>query len=150
MRKFHHWFFFHVQTNVHIVQKIYLLKFSLLANVIKSPPPSHPQSIESIQCQWSGNTKPRTSFQWKHHQGSTTQYLYGYLSINSKHRQIESIVVSEILQIPEQRAWINVRHANNIDAICASSIVYNACCKHLLFLCVSMYSFMHLLVASLF
>lgn len=148
MRKFHHWFFFPCPNQCAYCSKNLFVKVLSVSKCYQIPPP--PQSIESIQCQWSGNTKPRTSFQWKHHQGSTTQYLYGYLSINSKHRQIESIVVSEILQIPEQIAWINVRHANNIDAICASSIVYNACCKHLLFLCVSMYSFMHLLVASLF
>lgn len=149
MREFHHWFFFPCSNQCAYCSKNLFVKVLSVSKCYQIPPPP-PQSIESIQCQWSGNTKPRTSFQWKHHQGSTTQYLYGYLSINSKHRQIESIVVSEILQIPEQIAWINVRHANNIDAICASSIVYNACCEHLLFLCVSMYSFMHLLVASLF
>lgn len=74
MRKFIIDLFFH----------IYLLKFSLLANVIKTP---YPRSIESIQCQWSGNTKRKTSFQWNHHQGPST-YLYIYLSINAKHRHI--------------------------------------------------------------
>lgn len=107
MRKFIIDLFFH----------IYLLKFSLLANVIKTP---YPRSIESIQCQWSGNTKRKTSFQWKHHQGSSTQYIYLYIFIHQCQTQthIGSIVVSEILQNPVNTAWISVsRHANNIDLV---------------------------------
>lgn len=107
MRKFIIDLFFH----------IYLLKFSLLANVIKTP---YPRSIESIQSQWSGNTKRKTSFQWKHHQGSSTQYIYLYIFIHQCQTQthIGSIVVSEILQNPVNTAWISVsRHANNIDLV---------------------------------
>lgn len=107
MRKFIIDLFFH----------IYLLKFSLLTNVIKTP---YPGSTESIQCQWSGNTKRKTSFQWKHHQGSSTQYIYLYIFIHQCQTQthIGSIVVSEILQNPVNTAWISVsRHANNIDLV---------------------------------
>lgn len=79
----------------------------------------YPRSTESIQCQWSGNTKRKTSFQWKHHQGSSTQYIYLYIFIHQCQTQthIGSIVVSEILQNPEYIAWISVRHANNIDLV---------------------------------
>lgn len=80
----------------------------------------YPCSTESIQSQWSGNTKRKTSFQWKHHQGSSTQYIYLYIFIHQCQTQthIGSIVVSEILQNPVNTAWISVsRHANNIDLV---------------------------------
>lgn len=134
MRKFIIDLFFH----------IYLLKFSLLANVIKTP---YPRSVESIQCQWSGNTKRKTSFQWKHHQGPST-YLYIYLSINAKHRHIqEALWFLRYCRIQETHHEL----VSDTPIILTLFLFrFYACCKHLLFLCFFVQSYASSILTSLF